>query len=54
MTRKPKKPGPDPEILKIEGDPEEALDRLLGKGQPPTDERPKKKPGKAKGKRDDE
>ena len=23
------RPGPDPEVLKIEGDPEEALERLL-------------------------
>lgn len=29
MTDDRKKPGPDPERLKIEGDPEEALGRLL-------------------------
>lgn len=31
MGEDSKKPGPDPERLVIEGDPEEALDRLLGK-----------------------
>ena len=44
MTKKARKRGPDPETLKIEDDPGEALDRLLGKDQPPTDKRlPKKK-----------
>jgi hypothetical protein len=31
MTKDSRKPGPDPERLVIEGDPEEALGRLLGK-----------------------
>lgn len=34
-----KKPGPDPEVLKIEGDPEEALDKLLA----PQPKKPAKK-----------
>lgn len=31
MRTKSKKPGPEPERLVVEGDPGEALDRLLGK-----------------------
>jgi hypothetical protein len=33
------KPGPDPEVLKIEGDPEEALQKLVST-PPPKEDRP--------------
>lgn len=36
-TEEPQKPGPDPERLKIEGDPGEALDRLLHASEPATE-----------------
>jgi|GEM_PF-5745636 len=46
-TKKPKRRGPQPEILKVEGDIGRVLDKLLGKyGPPPSVKQKTKKTGR--------
>jgi len=47
VPKKPSKPGPEPEILRIHLDPEEGLDRLL-RAKPKAPPKPKKKRASAR------
>lgn len=40
VERKPRKPGPDPEVVKIEGDWKDAVRKALKKGKPPAESGP--------------